>query len=100
MFDTGPLSHFARAGLTDALRLVVGERRAVIPAAVAHKFASRLGVQVTRTLALLCQAITENVLTPDAVSSIADELIETSYRLPFDKGGFARWADENLTMSA
>ncbi len=34
MFDTGPLSHFARAGLTDALRLVVGERRAVIPAAV------------------------------------------------------------------
>ena len=171
MFDTGPLSHFARAGLTDALRLVIGERRAVIPAAVegelrngthlhssiqlvldadwievrqldspeevaalskyaarlvsgtrnigeaaalalaetlpgcaviddavAHKFASRQGVHVTRTLALLCQAITENVLTPEAVSSIADELIETSYRLPFDKGGFARWADENLII--
>ncbi|WP_419946707.1 hypothetical protein [Candidatus Poriferisodalis sp.] len=34
MFDTGPLSHFARAGLLDALQLVVGERRAVMPDAV------------------------------------------------------------------
>ena len=25
MFDTGPLSHFARAGLLDALQLVVDE---------------------------------------------------------------------------
>ena len=172
MFDTGPLSHFARAGLLDALRLVVGERRAVMPAAVrnelrggvhlhpsiqtvldaswiethefdsapaiaafskyaerlvsgnrnigeaaalalaetlpgcaviddaaAHKFASAQRVQVTRTLALLCQAISEDVLTPGTVSSIADELIETDYRLPFGKGDFERWAAENLTVS-
>ena len=36
---------------------------AFVGLAVPHKFASRQGVQVTRTLALLCQAITENVLT-------------------------------------
>ena len=57
------------------------------------------GVHVTRTLALLCQAISEGVQAPEAVSSIADELLETDYRLPFGKGDFERWAAENLTMS-
>ncbi|MCY3893293.1 MAG: nucleotide-binding protein [Acidimicrobiaceae bacterium] len=173
MFDTGPLSHFARAGLLDALQLVVGERRAVIPAAVrnelrngahlhpsvqaaldatwiethelkstqetaafskyaerlvsgsrnvgeaavlalaetlpgcaviddaaAHKFASRQGVHVTRTLALLCQAISQGILTAETVSSIADELLETDYRLPFARGEFELWAAENLVVSS
>ena len=64
-----------------------------------YAIAATQGVHVTRTLALLCQAISESVLAPETVSSIADELIETNYRLPFDKGGFARWAAENLTVS-
>ena len=34
VFDTGPLSHFARARWLDVLRIVVGDRRAVVPAAV------------------------------------------------------------------
>ena len=50
-------------------------------------------------MALLCQAISEGVQAPEAVSSIADELLETDYRLPFGKGDFERWAAENLTMS-
>ena len=173
MFDTGPLSHFARAGLLDALRLVVGERRAVIPAAVqnelrngahlhpsvqaaldatwiethelgstqevaafskyaerlvsgnrnvgeaaalalaetlpgcaviddaaAYKIASRQGVQVTRTLALLCRAISQGVLTAETVSAIADELLDTDYRLPFGEGEFEIWAAENLAVSS
>ncbi len=168
VFDTGPLSHFARAGLLDALKSVVGERSAVIPEAVekelregvhqhpsiqsvldadwievrkldsveelaafakyaerlvsgkrnigeaaalglaetpsgcavvddgvAHKVASRHVVSVKRTLALLCQAIRDGVLTIDTVSSIADELIETDYRSPFEQREFARWAAEN-----
>jgi len=172
VFDTGPLSHFARAGLLGALQLVVGERRAVIPAAVqnelrngahlhpsvqaaldatwietrelestqeiaafskyaerlvsgsrnvgeaavlalaetlpgcavvddaaAHKFASGQGVHVTRTLALLCQSISQGVLNVATVSSIADELLETDYRLPFAKGEFELWATENLAVS-
>ena len=103
MFDTGPLSHFARAGLLDVLRLVVGDRRAVMPAAVRSELRDGVhlhpSIHVTRTLALLCQAISEGVQAPEAVSSIADELLETDYRLPFGKGDFERWAAENLTMS-
>ena len=72
---------------------------AVIDDAAAHKFASAQGVHVTRTLALLCRAISEGVQAPEAVSSIADELLKTDYRLPFGKGDFERWAAENLTMS-
>lgn len=34
VFDTGPLSHFARARWLDVLRIVVGDRHAVIPEAV------------------------------------------------------------------
>ena len=34
VFDTGPLSHFARADILGVLKAVVGERRAVIPMAV------------------------------------------------------------------
>ena len=168
VFDTGPLSHFARAEWLEVLRAVIGERRAVIPDAVvtelqrgaqedhrlravlnadwieqrelrtepelrafagfasrlvsgqrnigeaavlalaetipaqavvddnaAHKAAQRAGVSCTRTLALLCEAIGNDLLTIDLVSEIADDLITTEYRLPFKPGDFANWAIEN-----
>lgn len=65
----------------------------------AYRIASRQGVHVTRTLALLCQAISQGILTAETVSSIADELLETDYRLPFGKGEFEIWAVENLPVS-
>ena len=34
VFDTGPLSHFARADILGVLKIVVGERRVVVPEAV------------------------------------------------------------------
>ena len=34
VFDTGPLSHFARADLLGVLKLVVGKHRAIMPQAV------------------------------------------------------------------
>ena len=37
VFDTGPLSHFARARRLDVLEAVVGKRRAVIPRAVVQE---------------------------------------------------------------
>ena len=168
MFDTGPLSHFARARWLDVLKTVVGDRRAVIPQAVvtelkigAHNdhriqavldadwierrelysepelrafagFASRLvegernigeaevlalaatipaeavlddnvaytvgqraGVSCKRTLALLCEAIREDLLTLELVSDVVDDLIATEYRLPFGPGEFAEWAIAN-----
>ncbi len=168
VFDTGPLSHFARARWLDILKTVVGDRRAVIPPAVVtelsigghndhrvlavldaewieHRelypgteleafadFASRLvegernvgeaevlalaatipayavpddsaafkigkqaGVSCKRSLALLCEAIREGLLTLGLVGNVVDDLIATEYRLPFGPGEFAEWAIAN-----
>lgn len=172
VFDTGPLSHFARARWLEVLRIVVGDRRAIMPEAVAvelqsgahndrrlqavldadwierrelrteselrefARFAGRLvsgernvgeaavlalaatipaqaviddhvaynvgkrmGVSCTRTLALLCESIRKGLLTLDVVSSVADDLIATEYRLPFGPGEFAEWAITNELIS-
>jgi predicted nucleic acid-binding protein len=168
VFDSGPLSHFARENWLGVLKAVVGKRRAVIPDAVVveleygarrdsriqavldanwierrelvspaeieafAKFSRRLvsrqrnvgeaavlalaetmpaiaviddgagrraaedhGVQLRPTLALLCEAIRSELLTVALVSALADDLLVSEYRLPFDRGGFARWAGEN-----
>ena len=65
---------------------------AVIDDSVAYKAAQRAGVSCTRTLALLCEAVTGGLLTAALVSNIADDLIETKYRLPFGPGEFVSWA--------
>lgn len=170
VFDTGPLSHFARADILGVLKMVVGKRRAVVPEAVvtelksglhidsriqsvldadwierraistpaetyafsrfsrrlvdgdrnvgdaavlalaqtlparaviddwdACDIASKEGVAISRTLNLLCEAIRSRLLTVAFVSEVADELIRTAYRLPFDSGDFETWAiRENL----
>ena len=168
VFDTGPLSHFAKAGWLGALKAVVGDCRAVIPDAVvaeleagAHtdprlqtildadwiehhfltsdpearaftRFSSALasgrrnrgeaavlavaetlpavaviddaagrkaaqahGIALRPTLTLLCDAIREGLLTLSLVSALADDLLATKYRLPFQPGGFEIWAHEN-----
>jgi predicted nucleic acid-binding protein len=52
VFDTGPLSHFARTGWLGALKAVVGSRTAVMPDVVEHEL--RLGaMQDTRMRAVL-----------------------------------------------
>jgi predicted nucleic acid-binding protein len=93
-----------------AAKLVVGRRNvgeaAVLAYAQAHdataviddgagrKAAVNAGVAVRGTLALLCEAIREDVLTVRMVGDLADHLLETEYRLPFRAGGFERWANE------
>lgn len=52
-------------------------------------------VKVRGTLGLLCEAVRRGRLTIVAVSAVADDLLQHDYRLPFSKGGFERWADEN-----
>lgn len=167
VFDTGPLSHFARKNWLGVLNAVVGERSAVIPDVVVNelargaqrdsrlqaildaewiehreliddaevaafaKFSSLLvkgdrnvgeagvlalaqavdavavvddgaarkaaedhNVQKKPTLALLCEAIRTGLLTVDLVSALADDLLSTSYRLPFKPGHFQQWARE------
>ncbi|WP_420625509.1 hypothetical protein [Candidatus Poriferisodalis sp.] len=167
MFDTGPLRHFAQAGWLGVLEEIVGERRAIAPAAVlaelestsrrfpevadavnahwvthyelssydeiaalamfgellvsgrknrgeaevlalaatlpaeaviddstAFEVGKREGVTCTRTLPLLCDAMHRGLLSLDEVSDIADDLITTDYRLPFEPGQFVRWATD------
>jgi predicted nucleic acid-binding protein len=168
VFDTGPLSHFAKEGWLGMLRLVVGDRTAVIPDVVAAElregsavrahlqtvldatwieqrdlaseaeirefatFASLLvakgrnrgeagvlafakahrataiiddgpgrkaaqthGVSCRGTLSLLCDAVRHEHATVSLVSTIADHLLEGEYRLPFQSGGFEKWATDN-----
>lgn len=168
VFDTGPLSHFARENWLGALKFVVKDRTAVVPDVVVdelqrgaaldsrlraaldapwierrvlssdeetrafaqfaallvkgdrnvgeaavlalasttggvaviddgagRKAAADHGVALRPTLALLCEAIRARQLTVEMVSALADDLLAGSYRLPFEPGGFARWAAEN-----
>lgn len=167
VFDAGPLSHFAQQGWLGILRMVVGDRRAIIPDTVvdelqagvqgrAHlqlvldatwlehsvllredeldeftKFASLLvakgrnigesgvlayakandaiavvddgparkiaranNVPYQGTLGLLCEALHENLVSVDLISTVADHLLESEYRLPFTTGGFRKWAHD------
>jgi predicted nucleic acid-binding protein len=168
VFDTGPLSHFTQQGWLGILRLVVGERQAVIPDTVVaelqagaasrpylrlvldaswidqrdltsdnelrefawfasllvagdqnrgeagvlayakangalavtddgpgRKAAKNSGVHCRGTLGLLCDAIRDGHLTVELVSTVANHLIESEYRLPFKSGDFAPWAREH-----
>lgn len=67
---------------------------AVIDDSAAFEVGKRAGVECTQTLPLLCDAIQRGLLSLDQVSDIADDLIMTDYRLPFEPGQFARWATE------
>jgi predicted nucleic acid-binding protein len=93
-----------------AKRLVVGDRNrgeaavlalasqidavAVVDDGDARKIADTMKVRYRPTLALLCDAIREGLLTVPLVEKLADDLMRTKYRLPFAEGGFAAWADE------
>ena len=68
---------------------------AVLDDRVACKAAKEHHVEVRGTLGLLCEAVRRAQLTVGAVSAVADDLIQYDYRLPFGRGGFERWADQN-----
>lgn len=92
-------------------RLVVGRRNvgeaavlayakvhgaiAVIDDGPGRKAARDAGIELRPTLALLCAAVREGLLTAKMISNLADHLLETEYRLPFQPGGFERWANDN-----
>ncbi|MEU4196029.1 nucleotide-binding protein [Kribbella sp. NPDC026611] len=66
----------------------------VLDDSVPRKIAEEEGIRVTATLPLLCNAIRESQLTVSMVESLADDLITGSYFLPFERGGFRKWACE------
>lgn len=111
VFDTGPLSHFARAGWLEVLRAVVGERRAIVPDAVVKELAR--GSQNDRRLRAVLDAqwIEQRELRTEAelreFARFASRLVSgqrnigeaavpaTEYRLPFEPGEFANLAIAN-----
>ncbi|HEX6358618.1 hypothetical protein [Actinophytocola sp.] len=54
VFDTGPLSHFTQAGWLGALRVILGDRRAVIPDTVVAEL--RSGAPSRPNLGLVLEA--------------------------------------------
>lgn len=68
---------------------------AVIDDASGRRMAKERNIAIRPTLALLCDAIREGLLTLPLVSALADDLLASQYRLPFEPGGFERWAAEN-----
>jgi predicted nucleic acid-binding protein len=68
---------------------------AVVDDGAARRAAEDHGVALRPTLALLCEAIHGGLLTVSLVSTLADDLLTSSYRLPFGPGGFKRWAEDN-----
>ncbi|MBS1906186.1 MAG: nucleotide-binding protein [Actinobacteria bacterium] len=78
--------------------LALGKTRGhqiIIDDRVASNIARREKLNCRGTLALLCDAIRQQKLTVAMVSDLADDLLIGEYRLPFAKGKFAQWADEN-----
>ncbi|MCV7645383.1 nucleotide-binding protein [Micrococcus luteus] len=75
-------------GMARGHQLIIDDR-------VASNHARRAGLNCRGTLALLCDAIRDKKLTVAMVSDLADDLLTGEYRLPFEKGRFAQWADEN-----
>jgi predicted nucleic acid-binding protein len=67
---------------------------AVVDDRVAREVGKENGVEVTGTLALLCEGIHRGLLTVPLVSRIADDLLATEYRLPVLPGHFESWAQE------
>lgn len=54
------------------------------------------GVQVRRTLALLCDGLSRRLLPIEQACALVDELIGPGgARLPCDGSGFVQWAERN-----
>lgn len=60
----------------------------VIDDATPRAIAEEEGIRVTATVPLLCDAIRARHLTTTMVETLADNLIEGEYFLPFGRGGF------------
>jgi len=66
---------------------------AVVDDAEARKIAQEDQIVYTTTVRLLVQAIKSRQMTASTCAAIADDLLRTEYRLPFDSGqAFLNWA--------
>lgn len=64
----------------------------VVDDAEARRLAKRDKLTMKGTLGLVCEAINEQLVPEDMASALADDLLESEYRLPFKRGEFIPWA--------
>lgn len=68
---------------------------AIIDDRPARNAAQRHGVACRGTLSLVCDAVNQSRITIAMASALADDLLESEYRLPFKRGEFMPWAKDN-----
>lgn len=87
---------YKNLGECEVLALAEAHRGiAVIDDAVARTAAEEYGVDFVTSIGLLCELIRDGHLSLTLAESIADRLLETQYRLPFEPGGFRMFVIEN-----
>ncbi|MFF1529225.1 nucleotide-binding protein [Cellulomonas sp. NPDC058312] len=68
---------------------------AVVDDGVARTAADERHVTVVTSVGMLCELVRSGHVSLALASSIADSLLRTEYRLPFDEGGFRQFVMEN-----
>jgi predicted nucleic acid-binding protein len=72
---------------------------AIIDDRPARNAAQRHGITCRGTLGLICDAVNQDQMGIDMAAALADDLLESEYRLPFKPGEFIPWARNNGLIS-
>jgi predicted nucleic acid-binding protein len=67
---------------------------AIIDDRPARNAAQKHGIACRGTLSLVCDALNQDHITVAMASALADDLLESEYRLPFKRGDFIGWAKD------
>lgn len=67
---------------------------AVVDDGAARQVAAEYDVEVKTTVGLLCDLVRDGLLSLELAATVADDLLRTEYRLPFEQGGFRRFVLE------
>lgn len=68
---------------------------AIIDDGAARRAGTAHGVDLRGTVALLLDAVRSHGLSRDAAGAVADDILASDYRYPFEAGRFIGWAIEN-----
>lgn len=68
---------------------------AIIDDGPARNAAKKYGIPCRGTLGLVCDAVNQGQVPLAMASALADDLLESEYRLPFRRGEFLAWAKDN-----
>lgn len=72
---------------------------AILDDRAARTVAGEFGVRLRGSVGLLLELVQDGEVSPDLASQVADDLLRSEYRLPFEEGGFIAWARANNLLS-